>query len=166
MPPCSIIWSMRCSAPRDVLELTPSGISHATRVRALIQAIAWYTSSRCGKVRDDRRRVNLPARPSQTRPRARCGIIRLCTRVLDHVVDALQSSARRARRADSGDCIVDSHAESLVPLGYASGADFAASLGSHRSSPGRARRVIWTRCETTLIKRRSRLHLLLFLAVD
>ena len=61
-------------------------------------------------------------------PRARCGIIRLCTRVLDHVVDALQSSARRARRADSGDCIVDSHAESLAPLGYESGADFAASL--------------------------------------
>ena len=29
------MWSMRCSA----LELTPSGISHATRVRALIQAI-------------------------------------------------------------------------------------------------------------------------------
>ncbi len=119
---------MRCSAPRDVLELTPGGISHATRVRALIQATVWYTSSRYGKVRDDRRRVNLPARPSQTRPRARCGIIRLCTRVLDHVVDALQSSARRARRADSGDCIVDSHAESLAPLGYKSGADFAASL--------------------------------------
>ena len=37
---CSTVWSMRLGALRDVLELTPSGISHATRVRALIQAIA------------------------------------------------------------------------------------------------------------------------------
>ena len=54
--------------------------------------------------------------------------IRLCTRVLDHVVEALQPCARRARRANSGYCSVGSHTESVTPLGYESGSEFVASL--------------------------------------